>query len=222
MNTRVLRVAYLAAAATTTIAAAAGRRRTHVASKWLLMPVLAADVLLDQQTAPGRRGALAAALAGAWVGDVVLALPTDDARLERRRLRQGATAFAAQQSVYLTLLTRDGARPRLATAAPLVLGLLGAAAVDSSDGSAPDPVLVGYGVLLGAMGCLAAGDGDRRIRWGGRLFVASDIAIMVRSALLRSDRAERAGQAFILATYTAAQLLLTDGLRRVTTPTAPA
>lgn len=217
MSPRWTGIAYLAAAAATTLAAAGGRRRAHVVTKVALMPLLAGDVLLDPRTAPTRRAPLMVALAGAWVGDTVLALPTaqtgGDPVLERRRLRQGAAAFAVQQGIYLTLLSRNGARPRVRSSAPSIGALLGAAVLDSGEGTPPDPVLVGYGLLLGTTGCLAAGSVDAGTRWGGRLFVASDVAILIRSALLRADPAQRAAQGFVLGTYAAAQLLLTRGLR---------
>lgn len=210
------RVAYLATAAATTVAGALDLHQVHALTKASMVPALQGTVLrrwsaLDSGARVGLIGATAAAL----VGDVLLVAPADGESEgeSRRRLRRGASAFAVQQLGYLWLLRGQGVRPRRRSVIPVGVILAGLAALDTAKQSAPDPVVTGYGLLLGAMSAHALEASDPRIRWGGAAFLASDAMILVREQLLR-DRpgAERAAQAFVLSTYALAQRWLVDGL----------
>lgn len=95
--------------------------------------------------------------------------------------------------------------------------LAGLAVLDT-DGGAPDPVLTGYGLLLGSMSALAMGDGERprngrAVALGGALFLVSDAAIIVGQQYAKTPRAQAISSAVILSTYTAALGLLVHGLR---------
>lgn len=214
--------AYVPLAAVTTAAAVLGRDRTHLVSKMLLAPSLAVGVLATRGGRPTARTAtLVAALAGSTVGDWWMnasGRQVDDAR-RRGLLRRGAAAFGVQQLGLLRLLMADGVRPR-AVPSTCVAGVMAGLAVVESVGAGgrPDPVLSGYGVLLGSMAALATGDGRalrrrRAVALGGGLFLLSDATIIVGEHLARSARQEAAVSGVVMATYAAALALLVHGLR---------
>lgn len=209
------RAAYLAAAITTTVADAAGQHRLHGVSKAAMVPALQVSVLRRWDVLSAQsRTALLGSTAAALVGDVLLIDPAggESEAESRRRLRRGAAAFGVQQIGYVLLLRRLGARPRWRTALPVAALLAGLAGLDTAKESAPDPVVTSYGLLLGAMAAHAAESEDRRIRWGGTAFLASDAMILVREQLLAERAgADRAAGAFVLATYAFAQRALIDG-----------
>ena len=95
---------------------------------------------------------------------------------------------------------------------------MAALAVVDSDGGLPDPVLGGYGALLGSMSALAMSEGEaspprRGVAIGGGLFLLSDAAIIVGERYAQTPRAQAISSAVILSTYTAALALLVHGLR---------
>ncbi len=211
--------AYVPAAVTTTLAAMAGRDRTHLVSKLALAPTLAAGVAATRSTRPrGRTTTLLAALTGSLVGDWFMyrsSHPEDER--SRQQMRLGASAFAVQQIGLIRLLLADGARPRLLPSAGAA-GVMGLLAVLDSDGGLPDPVLGGYGVLLGSMSALAMGEGGgprarRGVAWGGALFLLSDAAIIVSQQYATTPGRKVLADGVVLSTYTAALALLVHGLR---------
>lgn len=212
---------YVPAAVTTTVASMAGRDRAHLVSKLALAPSLAVGVAATRTTrAPGRTATLLAALTGSLVGDWFMyrSDQTEDAT-SRQHMRLGAAAFAVQQIGLIRLLLQDGARPRLAPTAGAV-GVMAALAALDSDGGLPDPVLGGYGVLLGSMAALAMGEGGRPrarrgVALGGGLFLLSDAAIIVGQHHATSRGRRMVADGVILSTYTAALALLVNGLRQV-------
>ena len=216
-------VAYAPLAVATTAAAVVGRERTHLLSKMLLAPTLAAGVVgTHHQRPPGRSTTLVVALAGSTMGDWYMnASGREGGDPGRRRalMRRGAAAFAVQQLGLLRLLVADGARPR-ALPATLVGGVLALLAVVDTvpDGGKPDPVLTGYGLLLGAVATLAASDGSgphrrRSVALGGGLFLLSDATIILGDQLARSARQRAVVSGTVMATYAAALALLVHGLR---------
>lgn len=212
-------LAYVPLAVATTLADVVGRDRTHAATKVLLAPTLAAGVVAtrDQRT-PTRTGTLLAALAGSTVGDWFMYRSSrSEGERSRSLMRLGAGAFAVQQTGLIGLLVADGARPRRLPTAIAVTTLAGLAVLDS-DGGAPDPVLTGYGLLLGSMSALAMSEGSsprhgRTIALGGALFLVSDAAIIVGERFASTPRAQAIASGVILSTYTAALALLVQGLR---------
>ncbi|MFB7876794.1 MULTISPECIES: lysoplasmalogenase [unclassified Nocardia] len=221
---RALRAGYLAAAAVTVFGAVTGRERLQWVAKPLLMPLLAADVVTSEvELDPAERRILLGSLAAATVGDVLLIDPDDD-----RRLIAGASSFAVMQTGYSTLWWRRGARPRPDIAVPRVLAWLGAAGLLRA--KAPNLMLPlsAYGATLGTAATLASDpalapeskniaglnipDADPRSRLGvgALLFTVSDGLIVLRRLFARSERGRRASEGVILATYAAAQYLLTD------------
>lgn len=213
-------LAYVPAAVTTTVAAMAGRDRTHLVSKLTLAPTLAAGVAATRSTrSPGRTTTLLAALAGSLVGDWFMYRSSHSEGAEsRQQMQLGASAFAVQQVGLIRLLLRDGARPRPlpSVGAAGVMGIL--AILDSDGGGLPDPVLGGYGVLLGSMSALAMGEGGpprarRGVALGGALFLLSDAAIIVGQQYATTPGRRALADGVILSTYTAALALLVHGLR---------
>ena len=207
----------------TTAAAVLGRERAHLASKMLLAPSLAAGVVATRhQRTRGRSTTMVVALAGSTVGDWYMNASgrelADEAR-HRGLLRRGAGAFAVQQAGLIRLLLVDGVRPRALPATVVGATMAVLAVVDSlaNDGQ-PDPVLSGYGALLGSMAALAAGDGEpprrrRSVALGGALFLLSDATIIVGTRVATSARHRAAVSGIVMATYAAALALLVHGLR---------
>ncbi|WP_404386809.1 lysoplasmalogenase [Knoellia locipacati] len=189
----------------------------------LLAPSLAAGVVATRGQRPsGRNATLVAALAGSTVGDWYMnasgRAASDEAR-RRALTRRGAGAFAVQQAGLVRLLLADGARPRGVPSAVVGGTLVGLAVVDTlAHGGEADPVLSGYGVLLGSMTTLATSDGmsprgRRAVALGGGLFLLSDATIVLGEHLAKSSRHEVVVSGIVMATYAAALALLVHGLR---------
>lgn len=182
-------------------------------SKPLIVPSLLAGVLARPRN---RRPGLLAAAAGATVGDWFM-LRYDERSLApgqpdaRRYMRLGAAGFAVAQIGYSALLAKTGARVRPRVAAPVLAVLLGLAAVDSAGRPTPDPVLIGYGLTLATMVSLGI-DAGGSAKAGAALFLASDSAIILSGRLPPRSAVRRAGEAFVLLTYAAAQALLIGAL----------
>ncbi|MEU4316925.1 lysoplasmalogenase [Nocardia sp. NPDC024068] len=221
---RPLRAGFLAATAVTVLGALTGRERLQWVAKPLMMPLLAADIATSgADIPPPERTLLLGSLGAATVGDVLLIDPDDD-----RRLIAGASSFAVMQTGYAALWWRRGARPRPEVALPRVAAWAGAAAL--LRGKAP--VLAGplsaYGATLGTAAVLASDpalapgakavaglnipDADPRSRLGlgALLFTVSDGLIVLRRLFAHGERSRRVLEGAILATYGAAQFLLTD------------
>lgn len=212
-------LAYLPVAVTTTVAAMADRHRGHIVSKMLIAPTLAAGVVATRsERCDKRTGTLLIALAGSTVGDwFMYRSDRTTGDTSRQQMRLGASAFAVQQAGLIALLVHDGARPKPLASAIAATTLAGLAVLDS-DGGAPDPVLTGYGLLLGSMSALAMGEGSSpRKGWaialGGALFLVSDAAIIVGQQYADTPRAQAISSGMVLSTYTAALALLVHGLR---------
>ncbi|WP_278261836.1 lysoplasmalogenase [Nocardia sp. AG03] len=220
---RALRVGYLTAAAVTVFGAVTGRERLQWVAKPLLMPLLAADAVTSgNELDPAERRILLGALAAATVGDVLLIDPDDD-----RRLIAGASSFAVMQTGYSLLWWRRGARPRAEIAAPRVLAWLGAAGLLRAKAPNLALPLSAYGATLGTAATLASDpalapgakniaglnipDADPRSRYGvgALLFTVSDGLIVLRRLFAREERTRRVTEGVILATYAAAQYVLT-------------
>ncbi|MDG3010116.1 lysoplasmalogenase [Rhodococcus sp. D2-41] len=222
---------FAAAAAATVAGAVTGRERVQQVAKPLIAPALAVGVVraLRGKRIDGPDGALLLiGLGAATVGDVFLIDPDDDARLTR-----GATAFGVMQSSYTTLLRQHHARPHLNTAAPRALAWAGATGLLAA--KAPNVVkpLAAYGFSLATTATLAgdpalapgatvvAGmplpgrDPRSRLALGGLVFTVSDGLIVARRLLLRSERGRAVAEGVILATYAVAQVLLVEGMLRL-------
>lgn len=215
-------LAYVPLAVATTVAAVTGKPRAHLVTKMLLAPTLAGGVVATRgERSTSRTVTLATALVGSGVGDWFMnrsevAPPESEAR--RQFMRVGAGAFAVQQAGLVQLLVGDGVRPRVRPAATVGGVMAGLAALEFSATGEPDPVLTGYGLLLGSMSALALSDGAparrrRSVALGGGLFLVSDAAIIVGEHVAKTPRQRAVVSGIVLSTYTAALALLVHGLR---------
>lgn len=215
------RAAYVTAAAVNVASSAVGAEKIRKISKVTLMPLLAASVLRRrQETNPVVTAGLLVGLTAGWVGDLVL-LP------RKNDLNKGAAAFAVNHLAYQVLLARAGARPGAFRAAvrypPWAASAIGAAF------TRPDllPAAAGYGAMLattsmlgddptlesaGAVGEPADGDPRYGIGHGGNLFLVSDALLMLRALVGEEGAVGKLLDAAVMDTYTAAQLLLVDGI----------
>ncbi|WP_067830991.1 lysoplasmalogenase [Nocardia inohanensis] len=221
---RPFRAAFAGAAAVTVFGAVTGRDSLQWAAKPLLMPLLAADVVVNgKELDPVDRGVLLGALAAATVGDVLLIEPDND-----RRLVAGATSFAVMQTGYSWLWFRRGGRPRTRVAVPRLAAWLGAGALLRLRAPTVAAPLTAYGATLGTAATLASDPGlapgakniaglnipgrdpRSRLGLGATLFTLSDGLIVLRRIFARSEKSRRVSEGVILGTYAAAQYLLAD------------
>lgn len=201
-------IGYLPVAATTAVAGALGRRVVLASAKSALVPILQAGAWWRANRDP----LLYAATSAGWLGDIVLLPPSADRSVvdQRRELRCGAVAFGLQQVGYVAMMARSRVRPKGSRAVALVAWLAGLSLLDTlaGEGSAPDPIITTYGVLLGAMATMAWSAPSRAMQCGGVLFLASDSMILVRDVLLTGRLSRALAEAFVLGTYATAQALL--------------
>ncbi|SOD67159.1 Uncharacterized membrane protein YhhN [Streptomyces zhaozhouensis] len=190
------RGAFLTVAAVDLVSLLLGFDAGHLVAKPLLMPLLAAYA-----AAAGAPKVLVVAVLFGWGGDVFLLVDADAAFLA------GMGSFAVGHVCYLALFGRRRA------SVPLGLGyavvLVGAVALLWPDLPAELRIPVaGYSLLLAAMAYRASALGVRA-GVGGALFLVSD-------TLIATDIAEwpqlPAPDLWVMATYLAAQYLLTTGI----------
>ena len=210
------RAGYVGVSLVNVVSSALGAEKPRKASKTLLMPLLAASVVRRRhEIKPAVTAGLLVGLAGGWIGDLVLMPRVND-------LNKGAAAFAVNQVAYIKMLHDAGARPnrfRALTRYPLWAASVAGAAL-----SRPDllPAAAGYGALLtttsmlGDDSVLVAGleEGDPRfgVGHGGNLFLVSDALLMLRALVGEDSVVGKLLDAGVMDTYTAAQLLLVDGI----------
>ena len=224
------RAAYVGAATVNVVSSALGAEKVRKASKTLLMPLLAASVVRRRhETKPAVTAGLLIGLAGGWLGDLVLMPRKND-------LNKGAAAFAVNQIAYIKMLHDAGARPNRFRS--LARYPLWAASTAGAAFTRPDllPAAAGYGLLLtttsmlgddpvlesagaagparpvGAAGELAEGDPRYGIGHGGNVFLVSDALLMLRALVGEEGVVGKLLDAGVMDTYTAAQLLLVDGI----------
>jgi uncharacterized membrane protein YhhN len=204
-GTRLLAGLYTALGVTNCVASARRYRTGELATKPLLMPVLAAYALV---AAGGRRKEMKFAAAGmllSGLGDAAL-LGAESWFVP------GMGAFAAAHACYIAALARDGAardvKPRVAAVYAALWAVL-IAVLWRGLGRLRIPVAA-YSLLLIIMAVLASGR-NREAAAGGALFVASDALIACRIAGI--DAVPFRDSA-VMPTYIAAQFLLTEGFLR--------
>ena len=114
-------------------------------------------------------------------------------------------------------MARAGVRPQPRRVVAVLPWLAGLSVLDTvtGAGSAPDPIITAYGVLLGGMAIMAWSSPSTAMQTGGVLFLASDSMILIREKVLSATMARAAAEAFVLGTYAAAQALL---IRALETP----
>lgn len=188
-------------------------RPAHYVVKPLLMPVLA-GTLSDTRSSPVVRRVLGAQ-ALSWGGDVAL-MGTSE-----RQFLAGVASFFGAHLAYVSAFRALGAGPPtasragpavLAASAALVPGNALAAGRKDSRFAVP---IGAYGLVLTAMAAAATAlpdaPGRRRVRAGAALFLLSDSLIGAQQFL--RDEPHPALESAVMATYTAGQWLIADGVR---------
>ncbi|MFI0236960.1 lysoplasmalogenase [Streptomyces sp. NPDC016845] len=197
---RALRTGFLVVCAVDLGALLAGAGMAHTVAKPLLMPLLAAYVVVS-----GGPRLLCAALLCGWGGDVLLLFDQDAAFLA------GMGCFAAGHVCYLVLFKRYGAlraRGRLLGALYCVALVAVVAALWPGLPADMRGPVAAYSVLLTAMAYGASWLGPVA-GTGGALFLLSDALIAMGVA----DRPRLPPADFwIMLTYVAAQYLLVRGV----------
>ncbi|GAA2807896.1 lysoplasmalogenase [Streptomyces showdoensis] len=197
---RVLLVAFLLAAAVDLGSLLVGAGLGHQIAKPLLMPLLAGYAATRR--APT---ALLAALLLGWGGDVFLLSGADGAFLV------GMASFAAGHVCYLVLFGRRGTGVPLGALYALALLATVTALWPDLPADLRVPV-AGYSLLLTAMAYRSSSLG-LRAGLGGALFLLSDTLIATGVADWPQPPAP---DFWVMATYIAAQWLLTEGTLRAT------
>lgn len=220
-----LKLAYGALAVTDTLLAGSGSRWAHRArfvTKPLLMPVLGASLATDPRARGSalRTSTLAGQAAG-WCGDVLLLGEGPKA------FAAGAGSFGVGHLAYISGLARhrDRATPitgnRGARAIAGTWALSGPVMAVAAARKEPalGPTVLGYSALLSTMAASAqhlspAVPRDARLLTaaGAGLFLLSDSILGSRTFVL-PDPPQRL-ESLVMATYTAAQLLISEGAAR--------
>ena len=199
-------VPYLALSLVQLVVLYSGPGWAVTSSKALLMPLLAAAVLVAvRRPRPPQVWLLMAALAGSWIGDVLLSFPG--------WFVPGLLAFLAAHVAFIVLFLRLPAmagRRRLPAwtlvyAAWYVAFL---AVLGAHLGALLVPVAV-YGAVLGTMAALAGGRGVL-IALGGAFFVVSDSVLALGRFLPGYEFALH--DLVVMSTYLAAQGLIAWGV----------
>ena len=214
---RWLTAAYAALSLADTVLVGLGPRGrpAHYVVKPLLMPALAAGLAESAGTADPVVRRVLAAQAFSWGGDVALMSTRE------REFLAGVASFFGAHLAYVGAFRALGAgspvqtragRAVLAAACVLVPG--NAVAAGRKDPRFGGPIGV-YGLVLTAMAAAATAlpdtPGRRRVRAGAALFLLSDSLIGAQQFL--RDQPHPALESAVMATYTAGQWLLADGVR---------
>lgn len=215
VSSRAVGTAYgVLSCADTILAAGRGPRSARWLTKPLLMPTLVARLATEPAT-PGRDLAVAAQ-ALSWGGDVALL------REGRKPFLVGLGLFLAGHAGYVSAfrqrssvaLTASPGRRR-ALGAGTVVAVAMASAAARQDRTLAAPVAV-YGTTLVTMAVAgAAVDPDQGRRWvltGALLFLASDGLLGLGKFVVR--RPVPALDGAVMATYTAAQWCIAEGMTR--------
>ncbi|GAB3254890.1 lysoplasmalogenase [Nocardioides dilutus] len=214
---RLLNGAYTALSVADTVLVGLGPRgrRLHHVVKPLLMPALAATLVDDARCGPAVRPTLAAQ-GLSWGGDVAL-MGTSGGRF-----LAGVGSFLGAHLAYVAAFRALGASPPSTSAPGRAVLALSAALVPANalaagrrDARLGVPIGV-YGMVLAAMAASAAAlpgsAGRRRIQSGAALFLLSD-SLLGAQLFLRHEP-HPALESAVMATYTAGQWLISDGVRR--------
>ncbi len=219
-----LKLAYLGIAAADTWLSGSTDHRLHkarVLTKPLLMPTLMASLITNPKAAnsPLRTSTLVAQ-AGGWGGD--LALMGDDPQ----NFVAGSGSFAVGHAAYISgfLANRSKARRRGPKAIAGLWAATGPAMAfnASRQDKRLGPTIAGYSAILASMVAAATQldpampkSARRLTLLGAATFMASDSILGTRKFLLKNPppRLESA----VMATYTGAQFLLSEGAARAGT-----
>lgn len=217
-----MKAAYVGVAALDTALSMSSRPMAHRArflTKPLLMPILSASLAATPGSSPARAAVLAAQ-AGGWVGDLGLLSE------EKKPFVVGTAGFAAGHAAYLAaFVPRRRREPSLAQdprARALAALWATTAPVMSWQARREEvaPVVAAYSASLTSM-VIAATRLDpaekpaarRLIAAGALTFLASDSILGLRKFVL--DDPDPRMEGAVMATYTGAQLLISEGVGRL-------
>jgi uncharacterized membrane protein YhhN len=206
-------------AADTWLASTNEGNRVRWITKPLLMPTLAAA--MTQRPNNELATTTYVGLAGSWLGDIALLQSGNSA------LKRGLLAFSVAQSSYIagTFRARDRSAPLTQNPVArkaIMVGLATAPGVAIA-ATRKDPVLgpavAGYGALLATHAATASHLGpsrvskrNRRLRLlGAATFLLSDSILGIRKFFVKGNPEIMEGA--VMATYTAAQLMITEATR---------
>ena len=193
--------------------------KARFVTKPLLMPLLSASLVTTPGSSSARRPVLLAQAAG-WVGDVALLSE------HRRPFVVGTAAFGAGHLAYLAAFAPRGRAqpppvrdPRARALAALWAATAPVMAWDARRDGVAGTVAT-YSALLTSMAVSATRlDADqpaaarRLIAAGALTFLASDATLGMRKFVL--DEPSPVVEGVVMATYTAAQVLLSEGASRL-------
>jgi uncharacterized membrane protein YhhN len=205
------------------LAARPGRlaRRGRMVTKPLLMPTLAAATVAAPSTTPTLVRHVRVAQGFSWLGDVALL------GRSRGRFLAGVAAFAGAHAAYICGFTRardsnitlSDPGPRAAAVLFAATGPVMARAAGQRDPALRLPIL-GYAGVLAAMFAASTvldrglpESARHRVVVGTGLFMLSDTLLGVQK-FLRHGESPRLETA-VMATYTAGQWLIADGVSRI-------
>ena len=147
---------------------------------------------------------------------------SDDEEAADRQIKRGASSFAVNHLLLGALAIRHGARPTKSEALMRLPGLVEGGAVLGATKPQLLPVLGPYSALLATFATVLADPklaGEKGapsgLAIGGLSFMASDGTILHRRTFLRNPTARAVAEAFVLASYVLAQVLIYDGLERL-------
>jgi uncharacterized membrane protein YhhN len=220
-----LKLAYAGLAIADTWLAGSSNPRAHkarVLTKPMLMPTLMASLITDPKAADSPlRASTLVAQAGGWGGDLALMAHGT------KPFAIGSGSFAVGHAAYITGFLRN----RSATARPgpkAVVALWAVTAPGMVFGAYRQdkvlgPAIAGYsGMLAGTLAAATQLDpalpksARRATLLGAGLFMLSDSVLGTRKFLLKNAPARV--ESVVMATYTAAQFLLSEGAARAWRP----
>lgn len=169
-------------------------------------------------------GATGASLVGDWFMLQEEFAPTQ--QKSDRWLKRGAACFAVNHALMIALAIKHGARPTKRDALLRVGSLAEAKLVLYATNRELFVPIAWYSAALTAMSTVMAspslvpadapaGDPRRGLELGGLSFVASDGTILHRRTFFKNTDAGNSAEAFVLASYALAQMLLVDGLEKL-------
>lgn len=223
------RLLFLSAATALTAAGASRSKRIELIAKPLIMTSLQAGLM---RTACHRsdvdNALLFSATSASLVGDWFMLQEefAPNKRKADRQIKRGAACFAVNHALMTALAVKHGARP---TKSNVLMRIGSVAEAKVLLGLTNRPLflpLASYSGMLATMSTIVAdpaiipedapsGDPRRGLELGGLSFIASDGTILHRRTFFKDKPAGAVAEAFVLASYALAQMLLIDGLEKL-------
>lgn len=223
------RAVFVVSAVALTVAGARRSKRAEILVKPLLMSSLQVGLM---RSACHRSdvdnallfGATGASLVGDWMMMQEEFAPTKGESDDW--IKRGAACFAVNHALMTALAVKHGARPTKSNVMMRIGSVVEAKVLLLLTNRPLYVPLASYSGLLTAMSTIVAdpaivpddapsGDPRRGLELGGLSFIASDGTILHRRTFFKNKPAGSAAEAFVLASYALAQMLLVDGLEKL-------